>query len=260
MSRILIIEDEEPLRRLLRSMLEREGHTVFDASDGRRAMTLWRTEPVDIVVTDIYMPGQDGIEVISEMKDCTQKPKIIAMSGGGQHSLFDLNQMTCLLGADRFIWKPFNQGTFLLAVREVLNGQTDATNAAPPPCDTGQRKHKRFPVSFPVSFGDGVSTQSGTVVDISREGCRIRCADTVSTVQYFQVEVRLDEPHDKLNVDLAVMRWSRVHDIGIEFIRMVPQDQARLRRLIQGCEDKILMQGADRLPASAISPSGPAAV
>ena len=54
---------------LLRSILERAGHTVLDAPDGRTGLALWRREPTDVVVTDIFMPEMDGIEVILEMKN-----------------------------------------------------------------------------------------------------------------------------------------------------------------------------------------------
>ena len=121
MSRILVIDDDVPLRLVLRSILERAGHTVLDAPDGRSGMALWRREPTDIVVTDIFMPEKDGVEVIQEMKNVATKPKIIAISGGGQSGLFDLSSTATLLGADRVLVKPFDQRTLLLTVQEVLN-------------------------------------------------------------------------------------------------------------------------------------------
>jgi len=119
--RILVIDDELPIRQVLRSILERAGHTVLDAPDGRSGMALWRREPTDIVVTDIFMPEKDGVEVIQEMKNVATKPKIIAISGGGQSGLFDLSSTATLLGADRVLVKPFDQRTLLLTVQEVLN-------------------------------------------------------------------------------------------------------------------------------------------
>jgi len=57
MSRILVIDDELSIR-----------HTVLDAADGREGMALWRREPIDVVVTAIFMPGSDGLQVLIEMK------------------------------------------------------------------------------------------------------------------------------------------------------------------------------------------------
>lgn len=98
---------------------------------------------------------------------------------------------------------------------------------------TDQRKFQRFSVSFPVSFGDGIIVQTGTVVDLSREGCRIRCADAPPEVKYLQVQLQMDDPSHALTVDLAVIRWSRNGELGVEFIRMEPDQQARLRHLIR---------------------------
>jgi YesN/AraC family two-component response regulator len=120
MARVLIIDDERPIRQLLRRMLEGAGHTVIDAADGLQAMALRREEPCDVVVTDIYMPGKDGIEVIREMKETAPKSKIIAMSGGTRMGLFDLMPAAIALGADRVLVKPFDQATFLQTVQEAL--------------------------------------------------------------------------------------------------------------------------------------------
>jgi len=237
MSRILVIDDELPLRRVLRSILERPGHTVLDAPDGRTGMTLLRREPTDVVVTDIFMPEKDGIEVIMEMKKVAVKPKIIAMSGGGQKGLSDWNSIALSLGADRVLVKPFDPPTFLLTVQEVLGGLPDTQDAVLPSSATDQRKYPRFPVFLPVSFSDGVIAQTGTVVDISREGGRIKCTGAVPEMKYFRVEIRLDHPYETLTVDLAVMRWSRNGEFGVEFICMEPDHQARLRSVIQNCEE-----------------------
>jgi CheY-like chemotaxis protein len=237
MSRILIIDDELPLRRLLRTILERAGHTVLDAPDGRKGLALWRREPTDVVVTDIFMPEKDGIDVILEMKNVAAKPKIIAMSGGGQKGLLDWHSAALSLGADRVLLKPFDPPTFLLTVQEVLGGLPDTKDAVLPSNATDQRKYPRLPVYLPVSFGNGVIAQTGTVVDISREGGRIRCTGAAPDMKYFRVETRLDNPHETLRVDLAVMRWSRNGEFGVEFIRMESDHQARLLNTIRSCED-----------------------
>jgi CheY-like chemotaxis protein len=232
MSRILVIDDELSIRRLLRSMLEQAGHTVFDAPDGREGVALWRREPTDIVVTDIFMPEKDGVEVIMEMKKSPTKPKIIAMSGGGQKGLLDWKPAALLLGADQVLVKPFDQQTFLSTIQEVLVGHIDVQDAVVASSLADQRKYVRLPVFLPVSFGNGVVAQSGTVLDISREGCRIRCPDAEHETKYFLVDIRLHDPRETLSIDLAVRRWSRNGEIGVEFIRMEPDQQARLRSVL----------------------------
>ncbi len=237
MSRILIIDDELSLRRVLRSILERAGHTVLDAPNAGEGMALWRREPTDVVVTDIFMPDKDGIHVLTEMKRIATKPKIIVMSGGGQRGLFDWKANALALGADRVLVKPFDPPTLLSTIQEVLAGDAGRQDAVHLLRPTDQRKFQRMPVSLPVYFGDGVLNQSGMVLDISREGCRIRCPHVEPELKYFQVEIRLNEPQEALTVELAVRRWSRNADFGVEFIRMEPDQQARLLSVIRRCEE-----------------------
>jgi CheY-like chemotaxis protein len=237
MSRILVIDDELSLRLVMRVILERAGHTVLDAADGREGLALWRREPTDIVVTDLFMPEKDGYHVLMEMQHVATKPKIIAMSGGGQKGLLDWRASALALGADRVLVKPFDERTVLLIIQEVLAGRPDGQDAVLPSSSTDQRKFPRVPVSLPVYFGNGVIARSGTVLDISREGCRIRCPDAATDMKYFQVEIRLDEPHGTLTVDLAVKRWSRNEDLGVEFIRMESDQQARLLSVIRKCDE-----------------------
>lgn len=237
MSRILVIDDELRLRRLMRGMLERAGHTVLDAADGRQGMALWRAQSVDVVVTDIFMPVKDGIEVILEMKQALPRPKIIAMSGDGERrGPFQVNPDALMLGADGVLVKPFGQEALLSAIEAVLGGPRETKKAVLPPQPADQRKYLRFSISLPVSFGDGLDVQMGTVVDISREGCRIRYADAPPRVKYFGMDIRLNDPPHRLTVELAVGRWLRNGEFGVEFIRMNPEDQARLRNLIHLCE------------------------
>ena len=237
MSRILVIDDEQLIRQALRSILERAGHTVLDAPNGREGMVLWRDEPVDVVVTDIYMPEKDGVQVLLEMKHVATKPKIIAMSGGGQRGLLDWRTAALQLGADGVLLKPFDEQTLLFTIQEVLAGHAVGHDTVPQSSSTDQRKFPRLPVSLPVYFSNGMIAQSGTVVDISREGCRIRCPGAAPDVKYFQVEIQLDEPHGTLTVHLAVRRWSRDKELGVEFIRLEPDQQARLLSVIRRCQE-----------------------
>ena len=233
MSHILIIDDDPPLRRVMRSTLERAGHVVWDAANGREGMALYQQVSPDVVVTDIFMPEKDGIQILMDLKQTSGSAKIIVITGGDPRDLFGLKSSACLLGADRVLSKPFAMQTLLLTVGEVLKppGVQSQTEVGE------QRKYPRFPVALPALFGDGVWLQAGTVVDISHEGCRIRSTGGTPNGKYFQVEIAPEEPAEKLTVDLAVMRWSRQGEFGVEFIRMASKSQAQLRRIVQSCEE-----------------------
>ncbi len=121
MTRILVVDNEEQIRILLRTSLERDGYQVMDAPDGKVGMELCHKEPFDLVVTDIVMPEKDGIETMVELQRFFPKTKIIAISGGGQ--MLDANevlQTASLLGAQCTLFKPFDLKDFLSMVKGVL--------------------------------------------------------------------------------------------------------------------------------------------
>ncbi|TMH60895.1 MAG: response regulator [Betaproteobacteria bacterium] len=127
MARILVIDDEEDLRVLVRQALESDGHEVIPATNGAEGLALQRKRPADLVITDIFMPEADGIETIHEIKKDFPRVKVIAMSGGGRASSMLQSVLTTAsaLGIDAFLRKPFDFSTLLQSVRQVL-GQSAA--------------------------------------------------------------------------------------------------------------------------------------
>jgi DNA-binding response OmpR family regulator len=125
MARILVIEDDESIRLLYKRRLEMVGHQVIDAPDGDAGTRLYRADPTDLIITDIVMPGKEGIETIRELRRDFPEAKIIAVSGGGEA----IAGSTCLqlahhLGADRTFAKPINWGRLLDAVNDLVELQT----------------------------------------------------------------------------------------------------------------------------------------
>ena len=118
--RILIIDDEVPIREMLRQMLEREGYEVIDAPDGKVAMNLHREEPADLIITDLIMPEKEGMETIMEFRREFPEVKIIAMSGGGRIGPEVYLQMAKRIGAMRTFTKPIERKALLEAIRELL--------------------------------------------------------------------------------------------------------------------------------------------
>lgn len=121
MARILIIDDDSSLRRLLRRFLENAGYEVADASNGRIALEMQRNNPADLIITDIFMPEKEGTEFIMDMSDEFPKVKVIAMSGGGNIADVDYLNLAQNLGALRTFQKPFSQRELLAAVEELLS-------------------------------------------------------------------------------------------------------------------------------------------
>jgi two-component system chemotaxis response regulator CheY len=120
MARILVIDDDGLIRETVRRMLEGAGHVVIEAEDGAAGLKLVGNDPPDLVVTDIYMPGKEGIETIRELRQVSPNLKIIAISGSTWSSGHDALSSAKLLGADRTLPKPFRREQLLASVRDCL--------------------------------------------------------------------------------------------------------------------------------------------
>src|SRR5437763_15450494 len=83
MARVLVIDDHTEIRELLRLTLQAAGYDVVVAPNGREGLEIHRERPAELVITDIFMPEQEGLETIQELRRQSPRPKIIAMSGGG---------------------------------------------------------------------------------------------------------------------------------------------------------------------------------
>ena len=121
MSRILVIDDDEQFRGMLRQVLGRAGYEVVEAGNGKEGMALFRAEPTDLIITDILMPEQEGLQTIRELRHEFPETKIIAISGGGPGGSMNFLKAAKLLGAQRTLWKPFDLDELRQTVREVLN-------------------------------------------------------------------------------------------------------------------------------------------
>lgn len=122
MPRILVIDDEAPVRTLFQMTLERAGYEVAVASDGKEGMESHRECPADVIITDIVMPEKEGLETIVELRRDFPEVKIIAISGGGRIGPDSYLDMAKSLGAHCAFAKPVNRDELLAALRELIGG------------------------------------------------------------------------------------------------------------------------------------------
>lgn len=118
MAKILIIDDQEPTRALLRAILEGEGQEVTEATNGRAGLAVYRAHPADLVITDIAMPEMTGLDLILELTRGFLNVKVIAMSGEPESE--ETLRVAKLLGARQTLQKPFTLEQLLSAVRYEL--------------------------------------------------------------------------------------------------------------------------------------------
>jgi CheY-like chemotaxis protein len=120
MARVLVIDDDEDARTLVEHMLVRAGHRVEVATDGAEGLRLFGKLKPDIVLTDINMPGLDGHDVISALKEAGAQVPIIAISGGSAIPKDELLLKAAQLGAAEVIMKPFEFEQLAGAVGRAL--------------------------------------------------------------------------------------------------------------------------------------------
>ena len=118
MASILIIDDEEIIRALLRSVLEGAGYEVTEAANGRIGLELYRQNPRDLVITDILMPELNGLDMLLELTREFLRARVIAISGAGEEK--NVLDIAKLLGARQTFQKPFSVSKLLGAVRYEL--------------------------------------------------------------------------------------------------------------------------------------------
>ncbi|MEI6464236.1 MAG: response regulator [Verrucomicrobiota bacterium] len=119
MARILLIDDDEMLRTVLAIAIDAAGHEVLQAEDGQKGMELVRTTSVDLVITDLIMPVQEGVETIMTLRRERPRLPVIAMSGGASNSKLYLD-IAGKIGAKRMLPKPFTPRQLVALITEIL--------------------------------------------------------------------------------------------------------------------------------------------
>jgi two-component system response regulator (stage 0 sporulation protein F) len=118
MATILIIDDDDLIRVLLRSAFEEAGYEVMEAANGRQGLELYRQRPTDLVITDILMPEMNGLDMLLALTREFLHAKVIAISGAGEEK--NVLDVAKLLGARQTFQKPISLPHLLGAVRYEL--------------------------------------------------------------------------------------------------------------------------------------------
>ena len=121
MASILLIDDMKGVRRTVSALLKRAGHTVTEADDGGAGLELLRgATRFDLVITDMLMPKHDGMEVLLFLEQMHNRPKVLAISGGGSQVSADEAFMLARNKADATLAKPFDNADLLAEVDKLL--------------------------------------------------------------------------------------------------------------------------------------------
>lgn len=122
MPSVLVVDDEDQIRQLIRETLELAGYEVQEARDGKQGLERYRAKPTDLVIMDILMPDQDGLESIMTLRREFPTSRVIAMTGGSDMiGILNFLDVAKMLGARRTLQKPFDMQTLLEAAESELN-------------------------------------------------------------------------------------------------------------------------------------------
>lgn len=121
MAKILIIDDDYQLSAMLKQVLERNGYDVMTAPEGDSGIKMYHEHGADLIITDLIMPGKEGIETIAELVKENPEVKIIAISGGGRVKPDNYLNLAETFGASYSFTKPLDREKLLEAIRELLS-------------------------------------------------------------------------------------------------------------------------------------------
>jgi CheY-like chemotaxis protein len=124
MTKVLVVDDEAPIRELLRAAFQARGYEVAEAENGERALEQYDAFQPSVVVIDLIMPGMEGIEAIRHLRKKDRGLRIIALSGGGTMGFTDFLKYAQQLGADLAMSKP-------VALKELLANVAQLVSAEP---------------------------------------------------------------------------------------------------------------------------------
>jgi len=129
MARILVIDDDLLMQQTIKRILERDAHEIHTADDGHLGVARLKERRYDLVITDIMMPRQEGIETIRSIREEADGMPILAISGGGSLGCGDVLQAATMLGANDALPKPFNARELIAKVRSLLPAAATAIRA-----------------------------------------------------------------------------------------------------------------------------------
>ena len=124
MYRILVVDDDEAANRAIAFMLKTEHFEVVEAHDGAQAMAVLRSQPIDLVLCDIFMPVSDGFETIGNVRRKFPDIPVVAMSGGGALGVFDVLPVARRLGAHETLEKPLSMEKLIAVITQLLGKNT----------------------------------------------------------------------------------------------------------------------------------------
>tara|TARA_Y100000588_G_scaffold380156_2_gene463582 strand:- start:2270 stop:2641 length:372 start_codon:yes stop_codon:yes gene_type:complete len=119
-ARILVVDDDSVSRAILREILEKEGLQVVEATNSDEGIQTYKAEPIDVVVTDLFMPEKGGLDVIGKVREFDPDARLIVVSGIDLREKFDIFRLAEQLGAMSTLQKPVKPEVLIESVWAAL--------------------------------------------------------------------------------------------------------------------------------------------
>lgn len=208
--KILVVDDDVRLRELLQRYLTEQGFTVKVASDSKEMDTVLAAEPIDLLVLDLMLPGEDGLSICRRIRGTGTMLPIVMLTARGD----EVDRIIGLeMGADDYLPKPFNPRELLARINAVM------------------RRHERLQPSAPAINGDNVTIGefvfNASTRSLTRDGVSI----TITSGEFALLKVFVDHPRQPLSRD-RLMQLARGRELDV-FDRSIDVQVSRLRKLIE---------------------------
>jgi len=209
-NKVLVIDDDERLRKLLREYLEENGFYVFSVGDGSEALKTIEREAPDIIILDIMLPGKDGLDVLKEINRKYSIP-VIMLTAKGE----DTDRIIGLeLGADDYIAKPFNPRELLARMRAVMR------RVFPEVSEEAEK------------VDENIITAGGIILDRKKQTVIVNKEELeLSLTEYKILEVLMKHPNIILSRD-QIMNLGRGKDL-MAFDRSIDVHISKLRSKLE---------------------------
>jgi DNA-binding response OmpR family regulator len=193
---VLVVDDDADIRSLVRTLLEKEGATVFEAADGRTALREFHARNPDLVVLDVTMPELDGWEVLERIRDLADVP-VLMLTALGQET----DRVRGLqAGADDYVVKPFGRQEFLARVQALL-----------------RRTRRASGTTEPERYTDGY-----LAIDFSQARVTVGEREiSLTPLEFKLLTCFVRNPRQVLSRDqLLELVWGGTHGIGAEQVKL----------------------------------------
>ena len=120
MAQVLVVDDDDQVRKLICQVLQQEGHTVAEAYNGKKAIQHIQEAVIDLVISDVVMPDMDGLELIREIRRTHPRIRILTISGAGKEGPGLYLNIAERFGADAILMKPFAPDQLIQKVSALI--------------------------------------------------------------------------------------------------------------------------------------------